>query len=123
MKKIIMSCLIFVFALGAQVVPPGSDNNPEPHEPGQKKNEPTILFYGSDQCGICQSFFSNMKDEKIAYTFINVRKDRKGNNEMWEKVFKVNPDARSVRFPVIDIDGKVLVSPNYKTFKAALSQK
>lgn len=79
--------------------------------------QPSVTLYGSAQCKICQNFFKNMKKDKIKYKFLDVNKNRSAGNKMWKKVQKIKPFARSVRFPVIDIEGSILVSPNYAQFK------
>lgn len=79
-----------------------------------------ITLYGSQNCGICQGFFSKMKEQKITYTFKDVQNDEAANDAMWELVRKVQGNVNSVRFPVITIGNKILVSPNYKQFQKAL---
>lgn len=80
-----------------------------------------ILFYGSSSCGHCQYFSQNMQKEKIPFQFFDVRKDKSKNTEMWDKVYQVEKNPTSISFPVMDIDGKILVSPSYEDFKKALA--
>jgi hypothetical protein len=84
--------------------------------------EKKIVFYGSLNCGICQGFFSSMKEENIAYTFKNVDTDEAALTQMWKLVRKAKGQTESIRFPVITIGHEILVSPDYDDFKKALQK-
>jgi len=89
----------------------------------RQKNSPykhPVHFYGSPYCGHCLHFSRNMQKEGIPFIFHNVKASDKANEEMWNLVHSVDSGANSVRFPVLNVNGKVLVSPEYKELKKEL---
>jgi glutaredoxin len=84
-----------------------------------------IIMYGSKNCGLCTAMQRNLDAEKIPYQFLDVKEDAAKNSEMWAKIFKAHGRLNSVRFPVMDINGEILVSPKFEDVKAKLktSQK
>ena len=89
----------------------------------RQKNSPykhAVQFYGSPDCGHCKYFSANMQKESIPFVFYNVRASQENNKIMWQLVHSVDPKANSVRFPVLKLNEKVLVSPDYADFKKEL---
>ncbi|MBP47892.1 MAG: hypothetical protein CMH53_08120 [Myxococcales bacterium] len=81
-----------------------------------------VVLYGSERCGICHGFRARMDRAKLVYEFVNVNASSSGNAMMWSLVRKERPMANRVRFPVITIGSKTLVSPRYGDFEQAYAQ-
>jgi glutaredoxin len=82
--------------------------------------QPKIMMYGSETCYYCKAMRKNLDSEKIPYTYYDVNKDSAKNREMWAKVQTVGKFS-SITFPIMDIDGKVLISPKFPEVKALLA--
>lgn len=81
----------------------------------------SIIMYGSERCGLCMSMKRNLDRENIQYTFYDVNTDSSRNREMWQKVRSVRQGSTSVRFPVMEINGRVLISPSFRDVQGALA--
>ena len=81
----------------------------------------SITLYGREGCGLCKAMRKNLDNAGIAYTFYDVDTDKTKNAEMWKKVRRVNPDSKSIRFPVMDVNGTILVSPSFQEVKQSLT--
>ncbi|HON78177.1 MAG TPA: glutaredoxin domain-containing protein [Spirochaetota bacterium] len=81
----------------------------------------SIIMYGSERCGLCMAMRRNLDRENLQYTFYDVNSDSSRNREMWQKVRSVRSGSTSVRFPVMDVNGRVLISPSFSDVKAALT--
>jgi len=95
---------------------------PEKFTPKEKLHSVVVLIYGSPACGHCQRFSSNMQKQGIPFVFYDVTRNEKYNEEMWQKIWMVKPGLTSVSFPVLDIKGRVLVSPKYEKFVKVLQK-
>jgi len=69
-----------------------------------------MIVYGSDTCDHCISFKAKMDSLGIKYTFYDVQVDQTKAQEMLDKLAKVN-FIGNIAFPVVDIEGRVMVSP------------
>ncbi|MCO4762981.1 MAG: hypothetical protein KC502_15805 [Myxococcales bacterium] len=76
-----------------------------------------IVMYGSGRCGICKGFRARMERDGIRYTWVDILQDSRGRRTMWRLVQKAKPGARSVRFPVMTLGKRILVSPRYSDFE------
>ena len=63
-----------------------------------------------------------MDQANVNYQFVNVRVSRSASARMWALVRKERPSANRVRFPVITVASKILVSPRYQEFEQAYGQ-
>jgi len=81
----------------------------------------SIIMYGSERCGLCSAMKRNLQNNNISFTFYDVNTDSSRNREMWQKVRSVRSGSTSVRFPVMDVNGRVLISPAFSDVQAALS--
>lgn len=88
--------------------------------PVQANSKGNIIIYGSKDCGFCQGMMKNLNAEKIPYKFHDVNKDATKNNEMWSKLSKEFGKMKSVKFPVMDIKGKILIRPDFKKVKSMI---
>ena len=85
------------------------------------EGQPVITMYGSDQCGFCQAMKRNLDAEKVAYTFYDINKEKDKGSEMWKKLYAAYPSRKGgVTFPVMDINGKILISPKFEEVKSLL---
>ncbi len=82
-----------------------------------------IVVYGSGRCGICKGFRARMARAGIRYTWVDINHDPQGRRAMWRLVQQAKPGARSVRFPVITLGRRTLVSPRYADFERAMAQR
>lgn len=85
-------------------------------------DRPKILIYGSNGCGFCNAMRKSLNKDKIHFTFYDVNSNNAKNSEMWKKVRTLNPKAASTKFPVMDINGKIMIRPTYKQVKALVSK-
>jgi uncharacterized protein YkwD/glutaredoxin len=63
----------------------------------------------------------NLQNNNITFTFYDVNTDSSKNREMWQKVRSVRSGSTSVRFPVMEVNGQVLISPSFNDVKALLT--
>lgn len=69
-----------------------------------------ITFYGSSWCGDCRRARKFLQEKGIAFTYIDIGKDKAGE----QFVLRVNNGLRSIPTIVFD-DGSILVEPsNYE---------
>jgi glutaredoxin len=88
-----------------------SEANAEPQK--------TILVYGSDECSHCVDFKAQLDSAGLEYTFYDVEKDQSKGEEMMLKVQRTGFQGY-VRFPVVEVDGKIVVAPRFETVESAL---
>jgi len=69
-----------------------------------------ILVYGDEQCWNCQHFRKSLEAANIAYSFFDVDADSAKSQEMWNKINAIAPGTTKITFPIVDINGKVLLS-------------
>jgi glutaredoxin len=82
------------------------------------KNE--IIVYGSKNCIHCIKFLSSLDSAGIKYKFRDVEQDKNLFNEMYQKIQKANIKG-FISYPVLDIEGKILVNPDFKQFTGFLN--
>ncbi len=71
-----------------------------------------LIVYGSLDCPHCVVFTESLDSAGIKYIFCEVDKDKALFNEMYQKIQKIKY-LGNVSYPVIDINGKVLVNPEF----------
>lgn len=83
------------------------------------KVEKNIIIYGSESCDHCIIFRQKIDSLNIKYDFRDAEADEKYYNEL---MFKIQQAKYTdyIGFPVIDIDGKLLVRPELDVFLEAL---
>jgi len=79
----------------------------------------TILVYGSDECSHCVDFKDQLDSAGLEYTFYDVEKDQSKGDEMLMKVQRTGFQGY-IRFPVVEVDGKIVVAPRFETVESAL---
>lgn len=83
------------------------------------KVEKTIIIYGSESCDHCLIFRQKIDSLNIKYDFRDAEANEKYYNELMFKIQQAN-FKEYISFPVIDIDGKLLVRPELDVFLKAL---
>ncbi|MCB1189882.1 MAG: hypothetical protein H7A23_18420 [Leptospiraceae bacterium] len=81
----------------------------------------TIIIYGRETCGLTKRFRNQLETERIQYTFYDVDRYANKSQEMFTKVDRFYPGVETVKFPVVDVNGTVLISPDVPTFKQYLN--
>lgn len=89
----------------------------------QNQNNNTIQVYGRENCGLTQYFLKQLQANGANYAFYDVDKDYSRNNEMFSKVYRKYPDIGTFKFPVVDVRGNILLSPNFNQFKSVYLPK
>jgi len=89
-------------------------------QPATKAADP-IKLYGRETCGLCLSMRKKLDQAGIPYIFYDVDVDKAKNREMWNKIRESNHGSSgSVRFPIVDIYGLILISPSFDEVKRYL---
>ena len=70
----------------------------------------TILVYGDEQCWNCQHFRKSLSEAHINFVFYDVDADAAKNREMWDKIYALAPKTKQITFPIVDINGKVIMT-------------
>lgn len=79
------------------------------------------MVYGREACGLCKATRNNLDNARIAYTYYDIDADQTKKSEMWHKINIAHPaSVGGVRLPVVDIDGKILISPSFNEVKKHL---
>ena len=79
-----------------------------------------IVVYGSKDCIHCMAFTRSLDSAGVDYKFCEVDKDKSLFNEMYQKIQKINYQGY-VEYPVVDVNGKILVSPEFGEIAAQLN--
>lgn len=74
-----------------------------------------IIVYGSKACPHCIIFIRELDEADIAYTFKEVDNDDANFTEMYDKIKAINYQGY-VNYPVLDVDGEILVAPEFDRF-------
>lgn len=81
----------------------------------------TITVFGSENCDHCVEFRHKADSLHIAYLFKDAEANEQYYNELLGKIQKANFQGY-VAFPVIDIDGKIYVRPEFDEFLKLISE-
>jgi glutaredoxin len=114
--------ILFVFFVGILTV--SCDTKKKSIDTGGNltpKVEKTIIIYGSESCDHCLIFRHKIDSLNIKYDFRDAEANEKYYNELVVKVQRAKI-SDYIAFPVIDIDGKLLVRPELDVFLNALEQ-
>jgi len=69
-----------------------------------------IVIYGSNTCDHCIDFRAQLDSAGLAYVFKDVEIHQNLANELRAKIQAINYQGY-VSFPVIDVNGKIMVTP------------
>jgi arsenate reductase-like glutaredoxin family protein len=81
-------------------------------------NNVNIIVYGTKVCGLCAAMERNLNLEKIPYVFHDLNADESKNRGMWGKLTRQHGNMKNVRLPIMEIDGKIYISPKFTEVKA-----
>ena len=81
------------------------------------KVQKNIIVYGSESCDHCIEFRKKLDKEGLKYTFKDVEANERLFEEMMTKIRTVNYHGY-IGFPVIDVEGKIFVRPDFRRFKS-----
>lgn len=85
------------------------------------KQKSVITVYGSKTCHHCTVFETWLDEQKLKYTFYDVNTDKEARMEMLNKVKGAKIKGR-ILYPVVDIDGKILIRPETKMIESLLKK-
>ncbi len=79
------------------------------------KVEKSIIVYGSESCDHCVDFRKKADSLKIKYTFKDAEANEAYYNELVNKIQQAGIPGY-ISFPVIDLDGKIYIRPEFHEF-------
>lgn len=110
---------LFILSLPACHHPRMENKNIEASNPDRTdvpvENNREVIIYGSKTCPHCMAFIQKMDREGINYIFKEVDNDNENFQEMYTKI-KANNFQGYINYPVIDIEGEILVAPTFDQF-------
>ena len=77
----------------------------------------SLILYGSEGCGFCISLKKELDDAGISYKFFDVTTNESYSEEMFNKINEAFPGSNYANFPVVDINGKILIRPELDEVK------
>lgn len=83
--------------------------------------EKKVTIYGSENCDHCIEFRQQMDSIKFKYEFKDAEANEKNYQELLLKIQQANFKGY-VSFPVIDIDGKIFVRPDFSEIQKLLAK-
>lgn len=85
-----------------------------------KKEQKTLILYGSSDCDHCIVFKAKLDSAEIAYEFKDLKiEEKRYDIELLEKIKAANYKGY-VHFPVADIEGKIIVKPELEEVMESL---
>lgn len=79
-----------------------------------------VIIYGSENCDHCIEFRKYMDAAKFTYEFKDAEASEQVYQELLKKIQLANYKGY-VSFPVLDIEGKIYVKPEFSTIRNLLS--
>lgn len=84
------------------------------------KTAKVVTIYGSVNCDHCNEFRNQMDAAKLEYIFKDAEAEEKNYRELLLKIQQANYKGY-VEFPVLDIDGKIYVRPEFAVIQKLIS--
>lgn len=81
---------------------------------------PVIILYGNEKCGYCRETMQWLDNQKITYVYRDVESYGTFQEEMFAKIEKAG-FTTTAYFPVLDINGQILMKPKFDDIQRALS--
>lgn len=110
-----INCTIFVLSCETNRKSIDTSGNMTP------KVTKNITVYGSEDCDHCIEFRNKMDSAKIKYEFKDAEANEKYYNELLLKIQQANFKGY-VAFPVVDINDKIYVRPEFSEFLKILDE-
>ena len=85
------------------------------------KVQKEVIIYGSENCDHCITFRKAMDEAKFSYEFKDAEASEEVYQELLHKIQLANY-KEYVAFPVLEIEGKLYVKPEFSTIKEILSE-
>lgn len=80
-----------------------------------------LIIYGSENCDHCLEFRQKIDSMKIDYVFKDAEANENYYNELAAKINRANLQGY-IAFPVIEIDGRLMVRPEFDNFLSVYNQ-
>lgn len=116
----VLALLALLFTFCNESKEQASNKKEESASAGRTQKE--MIVYGSNECEHCITFKRQMDSLNIRYTFYDVQVDQSKADEMLKKLERVN-FIGYISFPVVDIEGNIMVAPELKKVIAAVQTK
>ena len=84
------------------------------------KVQKEVIIYGSENCEHCIAFRKAMDEAKFTYEFKDAEASERIYQELQMKIQEANYKGY-IAFPVLDIEGRLYVKPEFHTIKSLLS--
>jgi len=81
-----------------------------------------VTLYGSWTCGYTRGLMDELGFYGIPYYFKDVIKNNDHNNEMWEKLKSIDYTKTNADFPVVDVNGEIMIRPKVNKVMKSLKQ-
>lgn len=108
--------LLVVFVMGmvlllglAEIFLPKRSAPSTPRQP-----VPYIIVYGRRGCSLTQNMLAALDAERLPYTFKSVDTPA-ARDEMWAWIHSWQPRTNRVTYPVMDVNGRLLIHPPFET--------
>ncbi len=79
-----------------------------------------IEIYGRHSCPVCQSFSARLEEAGLAYKFHDIDEGEAHKATMWRLVRSAYPELQSVGLPVVVVNGRTFVRPDWDEFTGEL---
>lgn len=79
-----------------------------------------IEIYGRHSCPVCQSFSARLEESGLAYEFYDIDEGDAHKATMWRLVRAAYPEMQSVGLPVVVVNGRTFVRPEWDEFTREL---
>jgi len=83
---------------------------------------PDIIIYGNEKCEYCKEIIDQLSEQKIPFTYLDVEKYGTYQEEMFKKLISAGFTTTAI-FPVVDVNGQILMKPKLGDIKMAISGK
>jgi len=84
------------------------------------ETQKNVIIYGNEKCGYCKKTIEWMNSRGIAYLYRDVELYGTYQDEMFTKLNKAGFTSTAY-FPVLDVNGQILMKPEFDDIKKALS--
>jgi glutaredoxin len=82
-----------------------------------------IIIYGTPRCASCKTLTNELSKRGLNYSFRDVSATKQNADEMWAAIRRKNRYAQSVRYPIVVIHDKTVLSNPQPDTVAALAKR
>lgn len=112
--RLLFACMLIIFSL-AFVACDGNKKSIDTSGNITPIIQKHITIFGSENCDHCIEFRKKMDSVNLSYEFKDAEADEKYYNELMLLIQQANYKGY-VQFPVIDVDDKIYVRPDFNEF-------